>query len=287
MGGLKREDYVLRQIRDLAAVLARIAGLRLGGNSEEARAELEKSYSILLGSQGELLRRVDSKTAAKLLGTPGRILVLAQLLHEEAEQEANSSRRASLTLRAAELGIEASRRDPESAAIRDFLREILPGVDRDRLMPEDEAVLEGIGTGPPKPNFSGTWKFDLARSVLQIPQPDSTTFVIDHREPLLRISRTHVVGDKADTFALDLTTDGREVTLDRGELRLRARAYWDEDTLVFDSRLARGGEEGTNVVRYALAEDEQSFAAEERFRSGSLNYDNTWVMEKVREIGIR
>lgn len=60
----------------------------------------------------------------------------------------------------------------------------------------------------PKPNFTGTWKFNPANSVLQIPAPDATVFVIDHREPVLRISRTHIVGEKQDTFSLDLTTDG-------------------------------------------------------------------------------
>ncbi len=44
--------------------------------------------------------------------------------------------------------------------------------------------------------------------------PDSTLFVIDHREPVLRISRTHVVGARGDTFAIVLTTDGREVAVE-------------------------------------------------------------------------
>jgi hypothetical protein len=33
-------------------------------------------------------------------------------------------------------------------------------------------------------------------------------------------------------------------------------------------------------VRYTLSPDTQSFRAEERFRSATLNYDNIWVMEK-------
>jgi hypothetical protein len=131
-----------------------------------------------------------------------------------------------------------------------------------------------------RPDFSGTWRFNPARSVLQIPAPDSTLFVIDHREPLFRLSRTHVIGGKSDSFALDLTTDGQEVTLERGDLLLRARAYWDGDTLVFDSRLVRGGESATNVVRYRLGEAGDSFVAEESFRGEHLSYDNTWVLER-------
>jgi uncharacterized protein (TIGR00369 family) len=133
----------------------------------------------------------------------------------------------------------------------------------------------------PKPDFTGTWTFNPAKSVLQIPAPDATVFAVDHREPALRISRTHIVGEKQDTFSLDLTTDGREVAVDRADVRLRARAYWDGDTLVFDTTLVRAGEEATNVVRYTLSSDRRAFVAEERFRSASLNYDNIWTLDRA------
>ena len=133
----------------------------------------------------------------------------------------------------------------------------------------------------PKPNYSGTWGFNPASSALQIPAPDATTFVIDHSEPVLRISRTHIAGDKRDTFSLDLTTDGKEVSLDHDDLRLRCRAYWDGDTIVFDSKLIRAGAEATNVVRYTLTNSGKTFRAEEQFRSSTLNYDNLWILDRV------
>lgn len=132
----------------------------------------------------------------------------------------------------------------------------------------------------PKPDFSGTWKFNPRKSVLQIPAPDSSIFVVEHREPVFRIRRTHVFGQKSDTFSLDLTTDGKEVTVDRGEAQIRARVYWEDDILVFDTRIVKQGEEATNRVRYKLAETLNSFTAEEHFRSKSLSYDNVWVMDK-------
>ena len=132
-----------------------------------------------------------------------------------------------------------------------------------------------------KPDFTGTWTVNRTKSVLQIQAPDATLFVIDHREPLLRISRTHSVGENRDTFSIELTTDGHEVSLTRGDLELHARAYWDQDTLVFDTRLVRRAEEGTNTVRYTLSADRSSFVADERFRSATLNYDNVWTMERA------
>lgn len=68
MSSFRQEDYVLRQIKAIAAMLARIVGLRLGGGIEEAWNELERAYALLLGPQKDLARTIDSSTAAVLLG---------------------------------------------------------------------------------------------------------------------------------------------------------------------------------------------------------------------------
>ena len=132
----------------------------------------------------------------------------------------------------------------------------------------------------PKPNFTGTWKFNPAKSVLQITQPDETIIVIDHQEPFFRITRTHKVDKKSDSFTVELTTDGKKISIDQPEVRLRARAYWDDDALVFDSDLVRGSEAATNVVRYSFGEDLNSIVAEEQYQSKNLNYKNVWVLDK-------
>lgn len=71
------------------------------------------------------------------------------------------------------------------------------------------------------------------------------------------------------------------MSAERGDLQIRARAYWDGDTLVFDTRLLRAGDEATNVVRYTLSDNRETLVAEECFRSGSLNYDNVWWLDRV------
>ncbi len=131
------------------------------------------------------------------------------------------------------------------------------------------------------PDFTGTWKFSPGRSSLQIPLPESTLFAIEHRGLHFRLSRTHVFGGKPDSFAIDLTTDGRQVEFEHGGVKAHARAYWDGRTLVFDSHVSRAGEEGTNVVRYDLSDDGGTLTARERFRGTTMHYDNIWVMERV------
>jgi len=131
-----------------------------------------------------------------------------------------------------------------------------------------------------KPDFTGTWKFNPGKSVLQIPAPDSTILVLEHCEPVFRVRRTHVLGQTSDVFTLDLTTDGRAITVDKADAHIRARAYWDNDTLVFDTSLVRQGEEATNVVRYSLIGSHDGLTAEERFRGSHQSYDNVWVMDR-------
>jgi hypothetical protein len=121
MSSSRQEDYLIRQARIVAEMLARILGLRTGGRTEEARAGLENAYGLLLGPQGDLLRRVDSPTAAALLASPDAILALARLTLEEAEQATDPGRAEALRRRALELGLEAAKRDSASEEARSFL----------------------------------------------------------------------------------------------------------------------------------------------------------------------
>jgi hypothetical protein len=113
MSPSQRDDYVLRQARAIAAILARIVGLRLEGNPEQAKAGLEEAYTMLLGSQSGLIRRVDTGTAAKLIGSSEKIISFAELIEEEAEQETDSSRSALLEARSAELRRHVEKRIPD------------------------------------------------------------------------------------------------------------------------------------------------------------------------------
>lgn len=131
-----------------------------------------------------------------------------------------------------------------------------------------------------RPNFTGVWKFNQNKSVLEISAPDSTTFIIEHREPYFHLERTHVSGKSSDTFTVDLTTDNKTVTKNHGGVEIRARMAWEGDILVFDSEVYREGNRGTNIVRYQLADDGHTFIADEQFSSKDLNYANKWVFDK-------
>jgi hypothetical protein len=133
----------------------------------------------------------------------------------------------------------------------------------------------------PKPDFSGTWQLDLERSSLQIRSPDASTFVIDHDDPHWHLERTHVWGDRSDTLTLELTTDGelRAETIEGWEVR--SRMHWEEETLVFNTKMSRGEQRTRVVVRYRLEDEGATFIAEEHLDRGQESHDNYWVFSRA------
>jgi hypothetical protein len=137
---------------------------------------------------------------------------------------------------------------------------------------------------PAKPDYSGTWKANFAKSKLQIQAPESTVFVIEHREPHFRLSRTHTSEGKSDTWSIDLTTDGKEVLREESNRTLHCRLTWEGRSLVFSVRMRMpDGEEITDRVKYLMAAHGKSFTAYESLRGGTAKADNVWVLEKQEQ----
>jgi hypothetical protein len=120
-----RDDYLLRIIQQMGAVLARMLGLKNGGQVHEALQTLDDAEGELLGPQAEVVPRVDSATAAHILGEPQRIAAWARLLHERAALLRLAGDEAGAALaaqRAIELAAEAqARAGGYATAVRELL----------------------------------------------------------------------------------------------------------------------------------------------------------------------
>jgi len=114
------DDYIQRQIKGVAAMIARLIGLRLEGSPEEAKTTLEQAYGLLIGEKADFVRRLDPPTAAALLGTTERILLFARLQAEESALGGD----ATLKSRAAELARIAAARDPENEEARGLVSQL-------------------------------------------------------------------------------------------------------------------------------------------------------------------
>lgn len=80
-----RDDWLLRLLQQMGAVIARMLGLKNGGQIQEALQTLDDAQGELLGPLAGVVTRVDPATAAHMLGEPRRIAAWARLLHERAD----------------------------------------------------------------------------------------------------------------------------------------------------------------------------------------------------------
>lgn len=132
------------------------------------------------------------------------------------------------------------------------------------------------------PNLTGTWFFNSAKSHLETPSPDSTIFVIDHHEPVIRLFRTHARGGTLDTATVTLRTDSSEVRWDLRGAQVVSRSWWEGRELVFWLALAGGDQRASQVVRYSLSADRRTFTAIESVDAGAASHVNRWVFDRRR-----
>src|SRR6266511_4244139 len=110
-----QEDFLLRELRKVAAMIARALGFRANGDLPAARTEINNAYASLLGPQSDLLRMLDAASAARLVGDPKRLISFARLTTAEAALAADENRQQvgkDLTARARVFVEEALRIDP-------------------------------------------------------------------------------------------------------------------------------------------------------------------------------
>ncbi|HVH11397.1 MAG TPA: hypothetical protein VM759_00025 [Longimicrobium sp.] len=120
-----RDDWLLREMRLLGSVLARMLGQKNGGQLHEALQTLDDAEGELLGAMVDVAPRVDAATAAHMLREPLRIAGWARLLHERADllhQAGDADGAALAAHRALELAAEAqARAEGHESAVRELL----------------------------------------------------------------------------------------------------------------------------------------------------------------------
>jgi hypothetical protein len=134
---IAQRDYILRMIEQLGVFLAKIMGARNAGDFDLAEREAKAALGALFGPLAEMLEKVDSASAASLLGAPEKISAAAALYAERAAAREGAGKRAEAHAdrrRAIELYLEAGRLKPQdSEEVRGILLDLLKDVDRARL----------------------------------------------------------------------------------------------------------------------------------------------------------
>ena len=103
-------------------------------------------------------------------------------------------------------------------------------------------ALMGVASAADKPNFSGEWKMDAAKSNFgQLPPPSSFVRKIQHKDPSLIIIEEQSANGQQSTTTRSVTTDGKPTTLQLNGIAAICSAVWDGSDVVASTVMDAAG----------------------------------------------
>jgi hypothetical protein len=136
-----------------------------------------------------------------------------------------------------------------------------------------------------KPDFSGTWTLDLAKSDFgQMPAPQSVVYVVEHKEPNVKISSTQVGEQGEMTNVRNISTDGKENTNTMramgSEQEMKSTTTWDANKLVTSLKVAFQGTPVEIVDSWDLSADGKVLTISRQFKTAQGDFAQKTVFNK-------
>jgi hypothetical protein len=143
------------------------------------------------------------------------------------------------------------------------------------------AALALTAAAADKPNFSGEWKLNLAKSTFgPVPAPTSFTRKVAHSEPSLTIADDQKggTGDQSDTRTY--TTDGKEIDYQANGANVKGTATWDGDTLVIRTNADAGGVTISIIEKMTLSGGNKTLTDGVHIVTPQGEIDVTYIFDK-------
>jgi hypothetical protein len=144
------------------------------------------------------------------------------------------------------------------------------------------ASTAASATTSERPNLSGTWVLDVAKSDFgEMPPPDSRTDTIEHKDPSIKIT-VDQAGEMGEmNFTMDLITDGSTVskwTVFGNEAH--STAHWEGDTLVVKTDTKFQDDPVSFMGKYTLSPDGKTLNVQDHFSGPMGEGDAKLVFNK-------
>ena len=140
-------------------------------------------------------------------------------------------------------------------------------------------VLLAMNQPAGKPNFSGEWKMNEAKSNFGgLPGPTSITRSIKHAEPKLTIVEQQTGGMGDSTITREYVTDGTPTSFQAQGATVDGSAKWDANTLVVVSKVEMIGLAYND--RMTLSEDGKTMTSVVKLSSPQGEVELTVVFER-------
>jgi hypothetical protein len=131
-----------------------------------------------------------------------------------------------------------------------------------------------------KPDFSGTWKLNVAKSDFgALPGPESRTDVITHKDPSLSDSVTSDGPQGKQQYTVNYT-DGKEVVNKIGPREIKSTLKWEGSDLVISSKFVYNDADVNARVSWALSPDGKTLTISVHFASTLGETDQKIIFEK-------
>jgi hypothetical protein len=144
------------------------------------------------------------------------------------------------------------------------------------------AALASIALAADKPNFSGEWKVNTAKSNFgPIPAPATYARKVTHAEPSITIEDTQTgsaLGDQHDTRTYN--TDGTEITYQNNGADVKSGATWDGDALQISSKVSIQGMDIVVKDKITLGDDGKTMTDAVHIAAPQGDIDLTLVFDK-------
>jgi len=143
------------------------------------------------------------------------------------------------------------------------------------------AIACGLLQAQAKPNFSGNWKLNTAKSDFgAMPAPDSRTYIITHEDPDLKDSYTQSGQMGELTAEMKYSTDGKETTNSVRGNQIKTTAKWDGDELAIAGKTQFNGADVTLSDRWSLSADGKTLTIQRHVNSPLGETNQKIVLEK-------
>ena len=140
-------------------------------------------------------------------------------------------------------------------------------------------ILAGTVAAADKPNFSGDWKMNAAKSNFgPIPGPASITRKVTHAEPSLTIVEEQQGDQGTQVTTRKYTTDGKDMTFESSGAVVRGTAVWEGNTLILTSVVDAIGVTFTDKM--SLSEDGRTLTSAVHIASAQGDLDLVVVFDK-------
>lgn len=143
----------------------------------------------------------------------------------------------------------------------------------------------GVSSAQDLPNFSGKWSLDVSKSDFgPMPPPESMTYVIDHKEPALKIVTTQKGQQGEVTNERNVTTDGKDnvnkMRMPMGETDVKSTTKWAEKTLTTAFKIDMQGMALDIVESWKLSDDGKVLTILREIGTDQGNFAVTTVFNK-------